>query len=397
MKETNRILDRSWAEIDLDAIGHNMRALRNLVWKNTEIMAVVKADAYGHGVENLAGTLLENGASRLAVSLLDEALQLRKLGIDCPILVLNYTDPRRAQEIVKNNITQSVYSMDLAEAINKEASYYGKIAKVHVAVDTGMNRVGVRADKDAVEFITQLSNFSHIFIEGIFTHFATADSEDSSFTRKQFDRFLELNEKLKNAGLRIPLKHCCNSAATLRFPEMHMDLVRPGLILYGILPDNCGKWANTFYPAMSLKSRLIMVKEIEEGESVSYGRKFTAKKKAVIGTVPIGYADGYSRKLSGKAKAIVAGKRVDVIGSVCMDSCMLDLSSLDKVPSPGDEVVLLGSEIDPDGIEVFVTADELATICGTISYEIICLIGKRIPRVYVKGRRIVDITSKIRS
>lgn len=395
MRQKNYIINRSWAEVNLDAIAHNIQALRRMVWKNTEIMAVVKADAYGHGVTHVARTLLENGADRLAVSLIDEGLELRRMGIEAPILLLSYSDPRRAHEIVKYKLTQTVYSWDLIMALNEAAAYLGQVAPVHVKIDTGMGRVGLKSGFDAVNEIKAVNALSNVTVEGVFTHFATADEEGSDYVRRQFGRFLSICEELEKAGVYVPIKHCCNSAATLRYPEMHLDMVRPGLALYGMLPERCERFAPEFRMAMSVKSKIIMSKTLPAGESISYGRHFTTAKESRIATVPIGYADGYLRAMSGKAVALIGGRRVPVVGNICMDCCMIDVSELDPPPEVGEEVVLYGHQLDAQGRLAVLGIEELADWAGTINYEISCLVGKRVPRVYLSKGSVVDITSKL--
>ncbi len=395
MQPKNYIINRSWAEVNLDAIVQNIRAVRKMTWKSTEIMAVVKADAYGHGVAHVASTLLENGADRLAVSLIDEGIELRQMGIKAPILILSYSDPRRAHEIVKYRLTQTVYSWDLINALDEAAAYLGQIAPVHVKIDTGMGRVGLVAGFDSVNDIRTINSLPHVTVEGVFTHFATADEEDSGYVRKQFDRFITICKELEKAGVYVPIKHCCNSAATLRYPEMHLDMVRPGLILYGMLPAHCEAFASEFRPAMSVKSNIIMTKTLAAGQSISYGARFTTEHESQIATVPIGYADGYLRMMSGKAKALIGGVEVPVVGNICMDSCMMDISSVDPAPQLGDEVVLFGHQMDKAGKLQVLSIDRLAEWAGTINYEISCLVGKRVPRVYLSRGSVVDITSKL--
>lgn len=395
MRPKNYVINRSWAEVNLDAIAQNIQAIRKMTWKSTEIMAVVKADAYGHGVAHVANTLLENGADRLAVSLIDEGIELRQMGIKAPILILSYSDPRRAHEIVKYRLTQTVYSWDLINALDEAANYLGQVAPVHVKVDTGMGRVGLGCGFDTVNQIKDINSLPHVTVEGVFTHFATADEEDTTYVRRQFDRFITICEELEKAGVYVPIKHCCNSAATLRFPEMHLDMVRPGLILYGMLPDQCASFASQFRPAMSLKSNIIMTKKVAAGQSISYGAKFVTESESLIATVPIGYADGYSRSMSGQARALINGVEIPVVGNICMDACMMDVSSIDPAPQAGDEVVLFGHQMDKNGRLHVMPVESLAEWAGTISYEMTCSVGKRVPRVYLSHGNVVDITSKI--
>ncbi len=385
MEENQYIVNRSWAEVDLDAIASNVKVIKEAIWRTSELMAVVKADAYGHGVSHVVPCLLEAGADRLAVSMLDEAIELRKRGIRAPILVLSYTDPRRADEIVKYSITQTVYSWDLIKAINAAGERRGELVNVHIKVDTGMGRVGFVSGFDTIREIEAISKCPFIAIEGIFTHFSSADEEDTAYTRQQFARFLSLCQELERMGIYIPIKHCCNSVATLRYPECVLDMVRCGLILYGQLPDNTEEFRSLLHPAMQLKSNVIHVKTLAPGSAVSYGRQFITTRESRIATVPIGYADGYSRAMSGKAMALVHGYRVPVVGSICMDACMLDVTDVPEDVLVGDEVVLFGRQSGSDGQVHEISVDEVASWANTISYEVTSVIGKRVPRVYTSG------------
>lgn len=386
-------LNRSWAEIDLDAIAWNTQRIRRSVRRSCEIMGVVKADAYGHGVGQVVPVLLANGVSRLAVSMLDEAIQLRQAGVDVPILVLSYTDPRRAPEILAHHVTQTVYSRDLAQALSDAAVRLGCDARIHIKLDTGMGRVGFLAGYDAVKDITWIRGLPGIIIEGLYTHFATADEPDTAYTRKQFELFMSISSELDRIGLSIPIKHVCNSAATMRFPSMHLDMVRPGVILYGMLPSGCPAAWTDLRPAMSLKSSVILTKDVPAGSSISYGRLFTTSRDSRIATIPIGYADGYSRRLSAKAMVLVHGRRVPVVGRICMDNCMLDVTGL---PGPavqvGDEVVLFGTQTE-DGRKNLISVDEIADWLETINYEVTCLIGRRVPRAYLTGDELSFVRS----
>jgi alanine racemase len=379
-------LNRAWAEIDLDAIAHNTREIRKLTGSGVEIMGVVKADAYGHGVLEVVRTLLDNGVTQLAVSMLDEAIQIRHMGIDVPILVLSYTDPARADEIIENRVTQTVFSLDLAQALSAAAVRLGKSAKIHVKVDTGMIRVGFMPGHKAVRNIIEIGKMPGVILDGIFTHFASADESDSSYTKMQFERFLNLCGELAQAGIHIPVKHVCNSAATLQYPEMHLDMVRPGIILYGLCPSKEVSGKMDLRPAMTLKANVIFVKDVDRDVCVSYGRTFRTARKSRIATVPIGYADGYTRLMSNKGRMLINGEFAPVIGRVCMDQCMLDVTDLEREVHVGDEVVIFGKQ---NG--ACISVDEIADQVGTINYELVCIIGKRIPRVYLKEGKICGV------
>jgi len=380
-------LNRAWAEIDLDAIAHNVRQIKEIIGPRVEMMGVVKADAYGHGVPEVVRTLLENGVTQLAVSMLDEAIQIRQMGIDVPILVLSYTDPVRAEEIVNYRVTQTVFSHDLAEALSKAAVKLNKSAKVHIKVDTGMTRVGFMPGYSAVKHITEIGKLPGVVIEGLFTHFASADEKDPEYTKLQFERFINLCNELGRVGIHVPVKHVCNSAGTIQFPEMHLDLVRPGIILYGLYPSReVDKAKISLKPAMALKANVIYVKDVEKDVCISYGRTFKTSRQSKIATIPIGYADGYTRLLSNKGKVLVNGEIAPIVGRICMDQCMIDVTDLKSEVKVGDEVVLFGCQ---GGKSIGV--EEVADLIGTINYELVCIVGKRLPRVYLKDGKICSV------
>jgi len=379
--------NRAWVEINLDNIAHNVKEIRKIVNKRAEIMGVVKADAYGHGVMEVTRTLLDNGVSHLAVSMLDEAIQLRQNGIDVPILILSYTDPVRAEDIIKYNVTQTVFSHDLAEALSDTAVRLGHKVKIHIKIDTGMSRVGFMPGYNAVKNVAAISKLSGIIIEGLFSHFASADERDKSYSYMQFERFMSICTELQRIGIHIPVKHIANSAAIIEFPEMYLDMVRPGIILYGHYPSSEVNKDNILLkPAMTLKANVILVKEVENNTSVSYGRVFTTKRRSRIATIPIGYADGYSRLLTGNANVLINGKLAPVVGTICMDQCMVDITDIDGDVKVGDEVVLFGKQGEKE-----IKVEELASLIGTINYEIISIVGKRIPRVYLHKGEISNV------
>lgn len=376
-------LYRTWCEVSLDAITHNLGEFRRIA-PTAKIMAVIKADAYGHGVSEVSRTLADSGVDALAVAFTDEALQLRKNGIDTPILVLGHTPVENMGELVDLNITPTVYNFSIAKAVSNAAQRRNKTAKIHVKIDTGMNRLGYIAGDETVEAILDLARLPNIEIEGLFTHFACADEEDEAFTIKQFERFMDIVGKLEKRGLYIPLKHVCNSAAAMRFPQMHLDMIRVGISLYGLYPSDI-KYNMDLRPAMQLKSTIAHIKEIGEGEIISYGGIYKTSRKSRVATIPIGYADGYSRLLSGKARVIVNGKYVPVLGRICMDQCIIDVTDVNNI-NIEDEVVLFGAQ---QGLTIPI--EELAGIIGTINYELLCVIGKRIPRCYTQDGRVVEI------
>ena len=383
--EYNR--NRAWAEINLDNIAHNVREIRRVTSNKAELMGVVKADAYGHGVVQVSRVLLENGVTRLAVATLDEAIQLRRNNFDVPVLILGYTDPARTLEILEYDITQTVFGHDLAEALSDTAVKTGREAKIHIKVDTGMTRIGFMPGGSAVKDIGKISRLPGITIEGLFTHFASADEKDESYTRMQFEKFLGIDAELNRAGITIPIKHAANSAAIIRFPEMHMDMVRAGLILYGLYPsDETDTGRISLKPAMSLKADVIRVENVRGNTPVSYGRRFVTSRESRIATIPVGYADGYSRLLSGKSHVLINGQRFPVVGSICMDQCMADVTGAEIPVKAGDEAVLIGRQGEDE-----ITADELASLIGTINYEVVSQVNKRIPRFYTENGRISGV------
>lgn len=379
-----------WAEVNLDNLAHNIREVRRSVKEGTLVAAVIKADGYGHGAVEIAETLLQNGADRLAVATLSEALALRKVYRDVPILVLGYTPETSAEEVVLNHITQTVYALEQAEAFSKKAEELGRIVKVHVKIDTGMRRLGLQPDAGTVEIIKKMSRLPKLTIEGIFTHFAVADETDKSFTYSQYEKFMGLCKMLEKEDIFIPIKHVSNSAGIIDLPEMNLDMVRAGIMLYGLYPsDEVNKEEIKLKQVMSLKAKISHVKELDEGIGISYGLKYVTNRKSQIATLPIGYADGFTRLLTGKAEVLVKGHKVPVVGRICMDQCMIDVTDIEDVKR-GDEVVLFGG----DG-ENFISIDEVAKKLGTINYEIVCMIGKRVPRVYIKNNEIVKIKDDI--
>lgn len=376
-------LKRAWAEIDLSAIEQNYRAIRRTLNDGCRMMAVVKADAYGHGDARVAQLLQEQGAEWFGVSNLEEAMRLRDAGITRPILILSYTPPEEAVKLSQYEITQAVISEEYAERLNAAASAAGVTLSVHVKVDTGMARVGffcrrdtLTAVCDAIERTCALSNLT---ADGIFTHFACADEQDGeALTREQYDLFVQTVETLKGRGITFPLKHCCNSAATVRFPEMQMDMVRPGIILYGLYPSSWMRSTVPLIPAMSLRSVLSQVKAVPSGTAVSYGQTHTLAQDSVVATVPIGYADGYPRSLSDTARMLLSGYSVPLIGRVCMDQCLLDVTAVAGARD-GATVTVFGRDGD-----AVLPVEELAAISDTIPYEMVCLIGKRVPRIFYR-------------
>ena len=360
----------TYAEINLKAIKDNILAIRNLLAPGVKFMAVVKANAYGHGAVAAARAAVEAGAEYLAVANLKEALELREAGILAPILILTESPTSVVDEIIEYDLTQTTYSFTEAKALSDEAAKRHKTATVHVKIDTGMGRVGV-LPSEAKAFIAKISSLPGLFLEGVFTHFALAEEPHDTFTNDQFEKFKQVADQLDN----IPLKHSANSAAVVFHPQTHLNLVRVGLMMYGLYPQGNGRNKVNLIPALSFKSRVSYVKRVSAGTPVSYGSIYVTPTETQVVTVPVGYADGYSRRLSNKEKVIIRGKRYPVVGRVTMDLIMVDVGQ--SQVSVGDEVILIGEQNSQ-----LVSADEVAKLADTISYEIVCGIGKRVARIY---------------
>jgi len=360
----------TYAEISLEAIKHNIGEIRKLLSDRTQFMAVVKANAYGHGSPAISRAAIEAGADYLAVANLKEALELRDAGLTHPILILTESPTSVMDEILQYQLTQTVYSYSEAKALSDEALKRKKIARVHVKVDTGMGRVGV-VPSEAPALISKISSLPNLVIEGLFTHFAKAEELEDTYTQEQFARFKALLPRFEN----IPLKHAANSAGTLFHPETHLDMVRLGLLMYGLFPPHSGRRLLNLKPALSFKSRVVYLKRVPAGTPLSYGGIYSTQKETTVVTLPVGYADGFSRRLSNRGKVLINGKRYPVVGRVTMDMILVEVG--DDMVQMGDEAVLIGSQ----GIES-ITADEMAALDDTISYEVICGIGKRVPRIY---------------
>lgn len=372
-------LHRTWAEIDLSAILHNFSIIKNAATPS-KVLAVVKANAYGHSAKDIAPALQKAGADMFGVSNIEEAISLRAFGIKKPILILGYTPTNLAGVLAGNDISQCVYSKDYAEQLSCEAQKLNVDIKIHIKLDTGMSRLGFDCRSDSLRGINDAlfsAKLPHFITEGVFTHFAVSDRDaktEDGFTDEQFDRFEKAVKYLENKGISFNIKHCCNSAATLLDKEKHFDLVRPGIILYGLSPSGKDDLKKDLIPVMTLKSVVSMVKQISAGDTVSYGRTFTADKDMKIATVTAGYADGYPRLLSNKASVIINGQRAPIVGRICMDQFSVDVSNIKDVKI-GDEVILFGKELP---------VEELADLCDTINYEIVCGISPRVPRIILE-------------
>ncbi len=385
-------LRRTWAQINLDALDNNIEQIKNVLRPGTGLCAVVKADCYGHGYAYTAQQMQESGADRFAVSNLAEALQLRKAGIDRPILILGYTPPDKTRELVYNDISQAVYSLAYAKALSDNASICGVRVNAHIKIDTGMSRIGFLYhdsvdDYPVIDEIEKACTLPGINPEGIFTHFSSADCTDGElFTRLQYDLFLSAVDRLASRGIYFELRHCSNSAGILNYREMNFDMVRAGIILYGLYPSPSVERTVRLLPVMELKTVISMLKNIPADTPVSYGRTFTSKREMTVATVPIGYADGYPRRLSNKMSMLVNGRRAPVIGNVCMDQTMLDVTDIGNVYE-GRQITVFGR----DG-GAYISVDEVAEKAGLINYEVLCSLSRRVPRVYVKNGEIFETT-----
>lgn len=383
---------RTWAEVDLDALLHNYAAIRAAIG-NKKMMAVVKADAYGHGDMAVTKTLQNAGIDWFAVSNFEEAMLLREHGVTLPILILGYTPPDNAAALCRQNITQAVYSIEYAQALSRAAIYAGERVNCHIKLDTGMARIGFcvqhGSEGQGIDEAAKACALPGLACTGIFTHFASADepTEDSDlFTQEQFNTFLHACKLLEDRGIHFILRHCCNSAATLRFPEMHLDMVRAGVILYGLAPAPECRGLMDLQPVMHFYSTVTLVKEVESGTQVSYGRTYTATGTKRLATVAVGYADGFRRNFSNRGRVAIHGHYAPIVGRVCMDQMLVDVSEIPDVKM-GDTVTLAGV----DG-QCSISFDDFAALNGTINYEEICLIGRRVPRVYLKNGRECGVT-----
>ena len=363
------------AEIDLNAIRHNLTNIRRHINSNAKLCAVVKANAYGHGAVEVSRIAVECGADFLAVATVDEGLELRRAGFELPILILGLVPLTAAEVVVSNDLTQVVADMPLAEKISAAAVKLAKIAKVHLKVETGMGRIGATPD-DAVELAKKISRLPNVELEGMFSHFADADNDDRTFTHKQLKIFTAVAEKIRAEGIALKICHIAESAAALDIPEAHLDMVRSGIITYGLYPAPNVRRTIELRPAMKFVTKIVYLKKIPAGVSIGYGRDFVAQRDSLIATLPVGYADGYIRAyknfhvdVSGKGLAPIAGR-------VCMDQTMIDVTDLPDV-KVGDEVILFGSPA--------VTIDDVARHLKTINYEVTCLVSARVPRIFING------------
>ena len=377
---------RVYAKIDLDAIAYNMEQMKQNIRPETQVMAVIKADGYGHGAVQIAEMMERwNYIWGFAVATLDEAVVLRTEGIQKPILVLGCVFPDQYMEMLKHEIRMNIYTEEMAESISRMAAREGKTAYMHIKLDTGMSRLGFGINEQSAETIKRISKMPNVNMEGIFTHFTKADEKDKSFTKKQIQEFVWMTERLKEKNVRFTYEHCSNSAGIIDVPEANFDIVRAGISTYGLYPsEEVDKTNVKLKPALALKSHVAFVKEIESGTPVSYGGTFVAKEKMKIATIPVGYADGYPRSLSNKGYVLIRGKKAPILGRVCMDQFMVDVTQIEGV-SFGDKVTMIGK----DGNEIL-PVEVLSELSGRFNYEFVCDLGKRIPRVYVRDGKIAE-------
>ena len=390
------MVKRTWAEISLNAIEHNFNVIRNKVADDTKVCCVIKADGYGHGAVELSQIYEKLGADFFAVSNIDEGIEIRKGGSKLPIVILGYTPVSEAKNLAKYNISQAVFSLEYAKELSKKCVEDDCICKMHIKVDSGMTRIGFMCqefprDEYSIEEICEACCLPNLEVKGLFTHFCVSDedAEGREFTNKQYENFIYVRDSLKKRGVEISVVHCSNSGAIEDYPETCCDMVRAGIILYGLAPSP--KLANRLdlVPAMTLKTVVAFVKEVQKGATISYGRTFTADKKMKIATVPIGYADGFIRQNAKDGYMLVNGKKAKIVGRICMDQTMLDVTDIEDVKT-GDEVVVFGTGENGEP-----TADSLAENTGTINYETVCLVGKRVPRIYIKDGKIENVMYKL--
>ena len=388
LQEKLESYQRVWAEVDLDAIWENMVHMKENIAENTKILAVIKTDGYGHGGVPIAKMLEQlDFMFGYAAATYEEAHVLREAGVKKPILILGYTFPYCYEELIREEIRPAVYRRDTVEELAAAAAKVGKKAKVHIKVDTGMGRIGITPDEEGLEFVRFLIEHPELEVEGIFTHFAKSDEADKTSANHQLELFQNFIDKIQTElGITIPVKHCSNSAAILEMPQANMDMVRAGITTYGLYPsEEVSKDIVPLRAAMSLYSHIVYCKMIHAGQSVSYGGLFTAQKDTRVATIPVGYGDGYPRSLSGRGYVLIHGKRAPILGRVCMDQFMVDISEIPEAMD-GDKVTLLGM----DGTER-ITAEELGELSGRFNYEFVCDLGKRIPRVYLQHGEITEV------
>ena len=388
------LLKRTWADIDLDCLEHNFQAIKSRVPDGTRILGVVKADAYGHGAVQISRSLTEFGAGYLAVSNLEEAVQIRRGGISTPILILGYTPAKFAEVLVEMHITQEIHSLEYACELDSALAGAESVLNVHMKLDTGMSRIGFFTyDQTQLEKeLTELAKLKHLHIEGVFTHFSSADGceqEDVAYTDQQYLRFTESCKLMETKKLPAEIRHCCNSGAIVLHPDRALDMVRAGIVLYGLHPSAATEGKIELQPVMSLRSIVAQIRKLKSGTAISYGRTYVTDHDTTVAVIPVGYADGLNRGLSGQYSFLLHGKLVPILGRICMDMCMVDISDVPET-AIGDEVTVFGR-----AAEGAFTCTDLAEKVGSIPYETICGINMRVPRIYHAGGREVGILQYI--
>ena len=370
--------ERVVAEIDLAAIRANLSAIHVRLGDRTPVMAIIKADAYGHGAVRVARAI-DDLVAAYGVAVADEALELREAGIRKPILILGYVEPCRYRELVRNHISPAIFSYEAAAALSEAAMLERREATLHLAVDTGMTRIGLHPTDESIAVIRRIAALPGLYIEGMFTHFACADMADKTSARRQHDIFIDFCGRVSHAGISVPIFHCSNSAGIMEFEDAHMDMVRAGIILYGLYPsDEVDQSVLKLQPALSLRARITHVQHVPAGTGISYGSTFVTARDSVIATVPVGYADGWPRALSNKGRVLVRGQFAPIAGRVCMDQFMIDVTDIPGV-RPGDVATLIGK----DGANE-IPIEEPAALAGSFQYELPCMLSKRIPRRYLE-------------
>ena len=374
---------RVYANIDLDAIYENVVNAKKLTKPGTKLMAIIKADAYGHGAVEVARTL-DDVADAYGVAILEEGIELRQAGIDKPVLILGYTPKALYPAMIKHDIATAVFTWKMAQEISQTAEALGRTARIHIKLDTGMSRIGFKQDDESLETICRIAKLPNISIDGCFTHFARMDETDKTWALKQFERYQDFVKRLEEAGVTFPVKHVSNSAGIIEMPQVNLDMVRDGIAVYGMYPsEEVDKSKILLRPAMELKAYVSYVKTLEPGVQISYGGTFTTTRETRVATVPVGYADGYPRALSGKGHVLIHGQYAPILGRVCMDQFMVDVTDIPDV-TQGDDVTLVGR--DGDG---YISIEEVANMAYSFNYEFVCDVGKRVPRVYYRhGQKI---------
>lgn len=380
---------RVTANINLDAIENNINEIKRVLPEDTKLMAVIKADGYGHGAIPVAKFLNTIGVDAYGIAIIEEGIELRQAGVNKSLLILGFTPKEQYKQLLEYNISQTIFQSSAAKELSMEAIRQKKIAKIHIKIDTGMNRIGFKDSKESIEEIKEIAKLEGIEIEGIFSHFACADEVDKQPSNKQLDRFLNFTRLLEEEGVYIPIKHISNSAGFIEFPDTAMNMVRAGIITYGYYPsEDVHKERLHLLPAMEIKTHVSFVKEVEEGSGISYGHTFITDSKRKIATIPVGYGDGYPRRLSSKGRVIINGQYAPIIGRICMDQFMVDVTHIEKV-NQGDIVTLIGRDKD-----LMISVEEAAELSDSFNYEFICNVGKRVPRLYFRNGKVVEFTAK---